>query len=182
MSEIVTNELANQRVNEVYAQQQQSSELTRWQLTTSDIVEQIEHDLAGEVWAETMQDGKAVKGWFRKTGAKAQMNEEGIREVSSIISAHVNKVSALTNLSKHDIKVICKGLHIDLAELFFFKQSDYELSTDNLNIVITKITNLVYMGLQKSLDEGERAFLSRTQRSVERIVERPQQAKKFGIF
>ena len=182
MSEIVTNELANQKIKETLALQQQQADLTRWQLTTSDIVEQIEHDLAGEVWAEVMQDGKLVKGWFKKGNAVPLMNEQGIREISSIISAHVNKVSALTNLDKHNIKTICKGLHIDLSELLFFKQEDFKIETDNLNIIVTKIMNLVFMGLQKSLDEGERAFLSRTQRSVERIVERPQQSKRFGIF
>lgn len=154
--------------------------LTKWQLTISDLLMEQEKDLRGERWViERDSEGNEYGKW--KTTKYPIMNDRGIKEVMSVIRSHINKISFLTNLTDLDIERICKKLHIVLAKLLILKQRDYALDLVNYEITIKKIMNPIYMGLKKSLNQGEREFLKQTERRIERISEPSGRDKKSWV-
>ena len=144
---------------------QADEKLTKWQETTDDIAEYLEHDLRGDSWK---LDQNSQTGRWVHDERDRLMNDEGIRAVTSLVKMSVNKIITLSDVNDDDIARICKRLHLALAKHFFHNQQKYAIKISYLELITTKIMNFVYVGLKKARGGGERQFLSKTERRAER--------------
>ena len=151
------------------------SDLTRWQLSSEDILDKLEHSLRGEIWNEREQR-------YESKGQKL-MNDEGIRSVLSIVESVVNKIAFLSNLEQDMIFMITRELGIDLIQLIHMKHNEYNIKAEHASLIVDKVTFLIYLGLQRAFMEGERKFLRTTEQRKYLIQENPKKEKKgFWIF
>ena len=119
----------------------------RFRISGQDILEELEHQLKGEVFDE--EQNKYVEKFSRL------LNDEGISKVLHIIYAcGINKNVFLGNLEKEEIMFKCKTLKKKLSLLLFKKASDYEIPKEMKSLLITTIINTVHSGLSRS--EGGR--------------------------
>lgn len=153
---------------------QQDAGLTRWQLTPEDIITELENDLRGMTY-----NHKEEK--FVKTGAIPSLNERGIREIISIVRSKINKITFLSNLDQEDIRQITLDVNLSLISLLFSKFDDFELKKENLEIILDQVIHLVYMGLMRAFNEGERKFLGKSEKRMEVFKTDSSQSQGKGL-
>lgn len=138
---------------------QRSSDLMKWQLSTFDLIEDLEHDLKGERFSKKKND------WI-KTGTRF-VNDAGVKAIMSILTARINKNTILSNLTEKEISRIMLDFSRDLIDLFFTRRVDFDIKKEDLDILLRKIVDFVYISLKRAFEEGERAFLKQTERRTE---------------
>lgn len=138
---------------------QRSSDLMKWQLSTFDLIEDLEHDLKGERFDKEKND------WI-STGSKF-LNDEGVKAIMSILTARINKNTILSNLNEKEISRIMIDFSRDLIDLFFTNREDYEIKKEHLDLLVRKVVDFVYISLKRAFEEGERSFLKQTERRTE---------------
>lgn len=153
---------------------QQDAGLTRWQLTPEDIITELENDLRGMTF-----DHKEEK--FITTGATPSLNEMGIREIVSIVRSKINKITFLSNLDQEDVTQITLDVNLSLISLLFSKFDDFELKKENIEIILDQVVHLVYMGLMRAYNEGERKFLGKAEKRMEVFKTDPTQNQGRGL-
>lgn len=157
----------------------QDPQLTKWTLTPDELLEFIEHELRGEDF------DFETKKWMIKS--KAIMNETGVRQIISIIRHHVNKIFFLSNLDEPQIYDMMFNLSNNLTQLLFNNGTEFEIdwSKGHQNFLVDNVCDLVFAGLRKSYDQGERKFLGSHTKVLHRIDEGgPQMVQKrhMGVF
>jgi len=133
----------------------------KFRLDTTDIIKEIEHHLRGELEknGEWVESGEPV------------MNEEGIKNVITIVSGYVNKVWLLSAPRDEELnKIMWNFAGIIRTELLVNYPKD-KWEVRSVPIAKTLICDLVHGTLLRCRDGGERLTLGETLRSVERIVE-----------
>ena len=140
---------------------QQDAGLTRWQLTPEDIIEELENDLKGKTW-----NSKEEK-FVGSAEAEALINEKGIRSIISIVRSKINKITFLSNLDQKDIISITRDVNLTMISLLFSNANNFEIKKENLEIITDQVVHLVYMGLMRALNEGERRFLGKAEKRME---------------
>lgn len=138
---------------------QRSSDLMRWQLSTSDLIEDLEHDLKGETF------NRETNQWV--IGKTRFVNDEGVKAIMSILTARINKNTILSNLNENEISRIMIDFSRDLIDLFFMRREEYDISKEHLDLLLRKIVDFVYISLKRAFEEGERQFLKHTERRTE---------------
>lgn len=137
--------------------QKKDSDLMKWQLATIDLIEEIKHELACEIY------NTETDTWVRSTGVTPLVNEMGINSLIGFVSGLANKNTILSNLSEKDVNVIMQNLCDRLAEHLFLNWEDYKIEKMNIDMVFFKIENFCLMSLKRAQDEGERSFLKQTE-------------------
>lgn len=147
----------------------QDPDLTRWQLSSDDVVLWIEHDLRGEIFDEM------GRKWVVPEHAKALMNERGIREMISVVRNNINKITFLSNLDEEDIFILTRETHKDVAQLIARNYKYYGLDKSHFNLVVHKIVFMLYPALRRAWKEGERIHLRTVERRGYSYAEQQQQ-------
>lgn len=119
-------------------------------LSIDSMIEQLEHDMRGEVFLETGQfiliDGQNTKiesdGWYRVR--KPIMNDIGISDVTKHLRMFVNKFIALSDFDEREIKLAAWEAADGFTELIAAKYNDYDLSVDDMKLLDIQIANLIY--------------------------------------
>lgn len=119
----------------------------RYRIEGTDILEEIEHQLKGEVFDP--QRNIYIEKFDR------WINDEGINKVLHIIySCGINKNIFLGNLLKEEIHFKCKMIKKKLALLLFKKYHNYGIKKEMRDLLITTVVNQIHSGLSRS--EGGR--------------------------
>lgn len=127
-----------------------SEDFFRFRIDGSDILEDMEHQLKGEILVQ--QPDGSMK-WEEKFDR--WINDEGIAKVLHIIySCGINKNTFLGNLRREQILYKCKMIKKNLARLLMKKYPEYEVDKDMRALLITTVVNTVHSGLSRS--EGGR--------------------------
>lgn len=158
--------------------EQQSADLTKWQLSPEPLLNLCEHELRGEAWDESSRTWELV--------GEAIMNEKGIRAVISTLRFYVNKIVFLSDLENEYIFEMMRTLADDLTQLLFNNGEQFEIdwSKSYQNNVVNNITSLVFSATRKAYMEGERKFLQTSTRELRRVDEGYGQQKegRFNLF
>lgn len=167
-----------------FPQKEKSGETTKWQLTISDITEELRERLKGNI-PKYIQDGSGniMVQWYAPKGRKPMLNNDGVESIISTVEFHVNKNMILSTFSPQQISIIAQGLHENLAELLTLKWKDFDIKKANLSILMNCVMNFVWGGLNRALYGGEKRFMTMIERRVERIVDKGEdKKKKFGFL
>lgn len=173
-----SNDVHNASLGEQYipTPMPDNANLTMWSLSSQDILKEIEHDLRGEIFNEETEK------WELVAEGKPLMNDEGIRSIVSLARTIVNKVAFLSNLSEDMVLQISRDFADDLADLLFNNIEQFEIKRTHLNIIVTKISYIIYVALQRAYEEGERRFLKTAERRIVSVRQDPNEKKGFWIF
>jgi hypothetical protein len=156
---------------------EQDAGLTKWQLFSDDIIAQIEHDLRGDKWV--MDETDPEKGeWKCAEEEDAYMNEQGIRRTIGLSHSILNKNTYLSALREEHIYQLYKNFSIDFALMVVKNVDKFGIDLTNLWIIHDIVMTPIFTALMRALNAGERQFLSKSERRIERIVEVPQQGGK----
>lgn len=130
----------------------QSNDLVKWQLTTYDLLDEIEHRLRGEVFNH--KEGKYEKKFERL------MTEEGINKIMNFLFSYVDKNSILTNFTMEDVRRLSKDARNALSELLAFNFVKWELNKGDLTMIVVMIDEKIYAVLRRAFNDGERRHLN----------------------
>ena len=126
---------------------QPSEDFYRYRIDGLDMIEEIEHQLKGEVF--NPQQKKYVQKFDK------WINDEGINKILHVIySCGINKNTILGNLSQEQIMFKCRLLNRKLALLVFKKYHAYGIKKEMRDLLIITVNNTVHSALSRS--EGGR--------------------------
>lgn len=141
---------------------QQSPDLIQWQLDTSDVIIELEHNLKGEVW-------NPKKKVYEKRG-EAVINEDGVKSIITDVAAKLNKNIILSNLNEADVYRIAEETRANIARKIFLRYEDFGIKKANFDTIVQLVDHQVFCALKRAYNEGERRFLGKTQSRVEKIT------------
>lgn len=156
---------------------QAKSDLIRWQLDAKDIIEQLEHDLKGEVWVGTDDEGKDI---YEKKG-KQMINQEGVSAIISLVSPRISKVIIMSNLEAEDVREEMLAFSRALTDLLYTQREKYEIERAYLSPIKYTVQIVVLAAMKRALRGGERDFLKTTERRIESYSDKEPSKKESLI-
>lgn len=150
----------------------QAADIVMVRLDTSDFLEELRHQLKGEVWSPNKQGGGSYKKIFN-----TDLTDEGVNDIVHFVSAFgTNKNIFLGCLSPEVIKQRCYSLWVDLARYAFFKQTKSGFTKRNRSLLIKEIVYTIHSGLSRSELGREANQISTLSQRMEHILreDRPQ--------
>jgi hypothetical protein len=157
-------------------QQGMSSDLIRWQLSGEQVLDEIEHNLKGEIWVVDAEG----RGSF-VTRYKALLNDNGVNAMMAGIRHVLNANIYLSDLEEEDIRNLTLSSTIDA--IFKLRQMYKEWGVDvaNLSTIVNIIEFQTYAALRRAYKGATMHFLITTQRVIEQRVDRPQMERSQNI-
>jgi len=152
----------------------QQGDFDKWRLDTKNIADQLEHQLCGQKWNDVSK--KWEQGDF-----DPPMNKKGAQEISNIIRDLNNRVSFLSELNEDQIKDICLDVNSALVSLMFMNWENFEIRKESARWIITKVMNMVFIGLNRAKGRGEAELLSQMTNINRTIFEGQQARQGFSI-
>lgn len=147
--------------------QPQQADLTRWQETTEDIIQEIENDL------RCLAYDPDAKKYFRPPGTHPRVNEQGILEIIGILRHLLHKITFLSNLTELDIIDKVFDVNVDILEKLTYHAEDWGVKEVDVRPIANMVVNLTDIGLKKALNEGERLAITNAQKRIERTISMP---------
>lgn len=151
------------------------------QTNPAELVAQIEHMLAGEVWNPTDEKYEEKQTSF--------LNEDGRTAIATIIKSVVNTNTILSNLTEKEISKIIIDIGDEITMLLIMGHEDFDVDKRNLVTIVSLCCRMCYLSLKRCLNQGERIFLKTAIRSHETNIVRhqPQEERRrdssfFGLF
>jgi hypothetical protein len=125
----------------------------RFRIESQDILEELQHQLRGEVWSpKTQKYEKMFDAW---------MNDEGISRVLHVAySCGLNKNTFLGCLTHEEISYKCNKLKKGLSRVIAIKYQDYNIKKEMKTLIIESIKNQIHSGLSRCEDGREADQLS----------------------
>ena len=122
---------------------QQDADFFKFRVESLDVVEELQHQLRGEVFNQTTQKyEKKFDRW---------LNEKGINKITHIIYAlGMNKNTILGCLDKEQILFKCNKLKRYMAKLIMIKHREYSIDRSMWDLLLTTVVNTVHSGLSRS--------------------------------
>ena len=146
-------------------------------LNSSDILQEIEHQLRGEVWSKDKNGKPTWKIMFRP-----DINEKGISDILNIIYVFgMNKNIFLGCLTDEEIYLRCRTLWKEMAYLFLLRGHIYSIPKEKRSLIIRQIVYSVHSGLTRSMGGQEAEQLSQGIQKIEHSMKTDQPQKK-GIM
>jgi len=118
------------------------------------------------------KDINPVNGKVRKhyKPLTPMMNEQGINWFKGRLSPLVSKNIIMSNYDEPRILQTLKNDLINFIIVIGLKQKEFEIKTDDLPTIKRNYQNLFSSALFRSLQNGERKYLTQTSRRVESII------------
>ena len=146
----------------------------KFRLDNSDILEEIEHQLRGEVYGQ-LPNGQG--GYIQKF--PAEMSEEGIADILGMIySLGINKNTILGNLTHEEIYTRCREVWKEAAQWMVKKKVKYNIDQDRRSILVKKIVYSIHSGLSRSEQGRESDQISTASQRVEHFLKEDSAKKK----
>ena len=134
------------------------------------VIERVRRNLKGEVQDP---DSKEWKQW-----GQPMMNENGIKEIVSLLDSYVNRNTLLSNLEDKEIYSMMKNLEKKLNAWFKVNYQGFDLDLKNINIIKTRIVDMIFLALKQAQD---RELLKALTQSYSVQEQRHQGEKKAGL-
>lgn len=145
--------------------------LNQTRLETTDILEDIEHQLKGEIYNEKEDS------WEQK-GKKLIESEDGIKSIMSFLYQFLNRNVILSELKEEKINIIMLHLAEEVTYHLMEKADTYTNNeTVRMDMIKGIICNTAYFSMCRALGRGEAKSLAETTRQVEHYDN-----KKQGIL
>lgn len=136
-----------------------STDVTRYILTTEDILEEIEMKLRGRLWSPSKER------WVSK--GQPILNEHGVNTIIWVVSTFLHRGIALSNYSDEDIKRICKGVRIQLIKTLMLEFYNFGVKRSNLSLVVRMVDVTIYSMMRRGYKAGERSELGQRYKHIE---------------
>lgn len=146
--------------------QQQYPELTKWQLDSTDPYEKIIQYLKGYAWVEKGGKGK----W--KNVTEPLLNDAGIHRMRTFLYSTGNKIQYLSDMDKNEIALAMRELRSELAWHLIINQKEYEVSREDISLLVNIIMQVVWAGVKRSEGGGERKFITQAGQRITRTTTR----------
>ena len=157
---------------------QQNPEIVKYQLETSELLENMRMLLLNEVFVQNTETG-IVTRQTSKFG-KRLMNEDGVQELLTIVRPHLDKNIILSNLTDDEISTTLIELRSKIALLLQRKYKDWEIDKEKLPTVMTTIINPIWSTLKRAANETTLNYLGKTQQLHE--IRRHDDSDKSGFM
>lgn len=139
---------------------EQTVETVKYLTDSGDMLEEMEHYLAGEDWDEASQRWVQVRD--------AVMNERGRRMlIGFFMQPYYGKIYTLSNYSDKEIAQHSFNYGLDLLEYLYWNHREFEIEKGSLRVLVNGLTRHYNATLKKAKDGGFLNFLKDTHRSVE---------------
>lgn len=172
-------QVAEQIPDQVMLQQQEDrTDLLKWQQDLGDELKNLLHDLRNEVYDEK-------KGMWVQQG-RPVMNEDGVRKIESLVRPYLSRNMFNTNFNEERVLGMLKDTSNALTMDLCIHYEDYELKFGNCPMVTRWVKNVIMAGPHRAMNGWNKRIDSTISKRVEAFSEGPQhqQPKKrlFGIF
>lgn len=157
-------------------QQEDRTDLLKWQQDLSDELKNLLHDLRNEVFIEG-------QGWVKQ--GNPVMNENGVRKIESLVRPYLSRNMFNTNFNEDRVLGMLKDTSNSLALDLCIHYKDYKLSFSNCPMVTRLVKNVIMAGPHRAMNGWNKRIDSTISKRVEAFSEGPvQQPKKrmFGLF
>ena len=150
--------------------------LVMFQLSNVDVLERVKFSLLGYELVEDEKTGKIVA---QKRGERV-LSDKGINIISFTLNGLSHKGIFLSNLEQEDAHKITLSASLAINDVLYQKEKEIELDPSYKEQIINVVDANVYTSLRRPVNQGERAFLSRTTERKE-IVTQKEQQRPTGI-
>jgi hypothetical protein len=154
----------------------QPPEDVRWLFNYENLYAQIEAYLRGEALIYNPK----YESYTRKKVSEPLLNEKGVQEVMTLVRSHINMLGALSNYDEERIYMLCRHLHIDLANLLFINAEEFGVQPHKIPIVCGIVMNNIEHNLRRSIGAMGMKSVTVSERIIETRVE--PKKKKWGLF
>lgn len=144
----------------------------RWQLSPTDIIEEIRQRLRGNYFDETMQQWVPVSDPW--------MNEVGIGRVSSIMNFYINKNVQLSYFEPFVIENMTLAFAGELSSVFQYSWKEFGIEKQNVGLLAHMLTDTVFASLMRARFGKESQFIENTEQR--RIIETEGKEKEGGLL
>lgn len=145
----------------------QDPNLIEWQLELDNILERIEHLLAGDV-LKIGGDG-SVTYEPQPDSDLRPLNDYGVKDIMRILAIYVNRNTILSNYSSERISEILYDLGYEITDQIFVNSKQYGLDTPDKEkkfpMIVLQIIHTIESSYNRAYKGGERESL-RTARHV----------------
>ncbi|KKL26790.1 hypothetical protein LCGC14_2391720 [marine sediment metagenome] len=139
----------------------QDPNLIEWQLELDNILERIEHLLAGDV-LKIGGDG-SVTYEPQPDSDLRPLNDYGVKDIMRILAIYVNRNTILSNYSSERISEILYDLGYEITDQIFVNSKQYGLDTpDKIKLypmIVRVLVDTVHSAYLRALKGGERDSL-----------------------
>jgi len=144
---------------------QHSASSIIFQLSSTNLLIDIEHKLRGEIFDATAGENGE---WIQTR--QALMNEKGIGVVMSILSIHLSHFNVLSILTQDEINRICFNISTNLSDALYTKSTEFEIDKAFFLTLVDTIDNVVYINLKRALNGKTLDLVMKTQKRVENVM------------
>lgn len=139
----------------------------KWQLSSTDIIEEARQRLAGYHYSENQQKWtKICEPW---------MNDDGIGRVTNIMNFYINKNVQLSYLEPEQIEGMTMAFCGELSEFLRFHFSVYDIKKEHIGIIFHMLSDTIFTALQRARFGKESQFIENTeQRTIMSVEGQPQ--------
>jgi hypothetical protein len=151
-------DLAPDHAPPMMMQPRQDSDLVKWQIDGSDLLELLEHNLKREYLDRNSDKIR----WVKREGEKPMLNSKGVYDILSVLQPRLHKVVSLTNLTEVDVKRMAFEIRRDVIDKLYLNYQTYDVEKSDLTTIVYLVDQLAYSVLRKSFNDGQRRHLSET--------------------
>ena len=157
-----------------------NNDFFRYRAESTDILEELEHQLRGEVF---VRDSSGAGAWVRKFNQ--ELTDAGINDILNMVfTVAMNKCVLYGCLDKEEIYQRCNRLWREMAKYAVISGSNVGLVRTNRDMIIKKVIYLCHSGLTRSMDGREANQTSAAISKIEHEVreERVGGRQGFGLL
>jgi len=158
-------------------QQEDRTDLLRWQQDMSDELKCLIHDLRNEVYVES------TGVWVAQ--GKPIMNDIGIRKIESHVRPFLSRNMFNTNFNEDRVLGMLRDTSNSLTIDLCMNYGVYDLDFSNCHVITRWIKNIIMAGPHRAMHGWNKKIDSTISKRVEAFSEGPVQAPKkrmFGLF
>ena len=133
----------------------------RYQLDVSEILEELEHKLRGEVLITDLRTNQLV--WRLPDGLPPFMNQIGIHSIMTILGVRLTKIFILSDFDEGIIENVCEKLAEDVIDHLLQNWDYYEIRDDTVaSMIVNTVVDAVYATMRKGFGRNYLMFLRST--------------------
>lgn len=139
----------------------------RYQIETSNILEELEHGLKAEV--PILDQNTNTISWQKPKGVEPLINQRGVNNVITLLRIRLTKIFVLSELEQESIEWMTINLGQTLIDDLYFNWAEYGIKdTAAASMIVALVCDTVFATLRKGYKGNYQKFISRTQ-SVQEV-------------
>ena len=158
--------------------QQQSDNVSIYELDDEALIIRIKHLLAGEI--ANPETGK----WDKMVGIAPPMNDKGVHHFMVKFGGHLDKNIKLSDFTAESIGEMMVDICNDILEIFWERANEFEIQPENMTCIMHIIEHQIYANYRRALEGKERIHRETVIRSVENVrdIQSTSNTERSGAF